>query len=68
MREYDKKKKASGGKLVDATPEIDAKIKQELEKVAKQFGGDAKDDMTKFPNITFQEPKLEEIDVKSDAK
>ena len=56
VREY--KQKSSGGKMVDPNPEIEREMKNELERVAKQFGGDGKVDMTKFPEFKFPEVKL----------
>uniref|UniRef100_T1DFP1 Putative atpase coupling factor 6 n=1 Tax=Psorophora albipes TaxID=869069 RepID=T1DFP1_9DIPT len=56
LREY--KSKSAGGKLVDPTPEIERELKQELEKLAKQYGGDGGADMTAFPTFKFEEPKL----------
>ena len=51
----------SGGKLVDATPEIQRELDQEMEKLAKQYGGGKGVDMTKFPEFKFEEPKLDPI-------
>lgn len=51
----------SGGKLVDATPEIQQELKQELEKLSKQYGGGEGTDMTKFPEFKFTDPKLDSI-------
>ncbi|CAB0011098.1 unnamed protein product [Nesidiocoris tenuis] len=51
LREY--KGKSSGGKLVDASPEIEREWKQELGKLATQYGGSSGADMTKFPDIKF---------------
>ncbi|XP_043472969.1 ATP synthase-coupling factor 6, mitochondrial [Leptopilina heterotoma] len=56
IREY--KSKSSGGKLVDPSPEIERERKQELEKIAKQYGGDGQTDMTQFPQFKFTEPKV----------
>ncbi|CAL8111323.1 unnamed protein product [Orchesella dallaii] len=61
VREYDQKSKASPGKLVDSNPEIEKELKQELDRVAKMFGGGAGVDMTKFPVPNFQEPVLDPI-------
>ncbi len=60
VREYETKKKRAGGKLVDADATTEDNLKKELEKVAKQYGGSAGTDMTKFPDIKFPEPKLME--------
>lgn len=43
----------SGGKLVDPSPETERELKQELLKLAKQFGGKEGVDMTKFPDFKF---------------
>ena len=64
VREYAKKKTAGGGKLVDADATTEANLKKELEKVAKQYGGKEGEDMTKFPNMQFEEPALQDIDLK----
>lgn len=37
-------------------------MKTELDRVAKQFGGGAGVDMTKFPELKFSEPKVDAID------
>ncbi|XP_051165643.1 ATP synthase-coupling factor 6, mitochondrial-like [Leptopilina boulardi] len=57
IKEY--KSKSSGGKLVDASPELERERKQELEKIAKQYGGDGQTDMTQFPQFKFTEPKVD---------
>ncbi|XP_059611928.1 ATP synthase-coupling factor 6, mitochondrial [Phlebotomus argentipes] len=51
VQEY--KSKESGGKLVDATPEVERDLKTELDRVSKQFGGGSGVDMTKFPEFKF---------------
>ncbi|KAF2363709.1 ATP synthase-coupling factor 6 mitochondrial [Trinorchestia longiramus] len=51
--------RASGGKLVDATPQLEKQLQQELDKVAKQYGGGAGIDMTKFPSFKFEEPTID---------
>lgn len=51
----------SGGKLVDATPEIERELQQEMEKLAKQYGGGQGVDMTKFPDFKFTDPKIDPI-------
>uniref|UniRef100_A0A8D8U9B1 ATP synthase-coupling factor 6, mitochondrial n=1 Tax=Cacopsylla melanoneura TaxID=428564 RepID=A0A8D8U9B1_9HEMI len=55
----DYKKKSSGGKLVDPTPEIEKELKADLSKTGRQYGGDGKEDMTKFPTFSFPEPKVD---------
>ena len=64
VRTYAEKKKSAGGKLVDATAETDAEIKREMEKIAKNFGGEAGADMTKFPDVKFENPAIEVPDLK----
>jgi len=59
VREY--KSKSSGGKLVDPSPETERELKNELERVAKTYGGTDKVDMTKFPEFKFEEPKIDSI-------
>lgn len=49
------------GKLVEPSPEIERELKQELEKVAKQYGGGDGADMTKFPTFQFKDPKIDSI-------
>lgn len=50
----------STNKLVEASPEIQRELKQELEKIAKQYGGDGQD-LTKFPTFQFQDPVIDPI-------
>uniref|UniRef100_A0A182TQ12 ATP synthase-coupling factor 6, mitochondrial n=1 Tax=Anopheles melas TaxID=34690 RepID=A0A182TQ12_9DIPT len=61
LREYAQKSQSAGGKLVDATPEIQRELKQEMEKLAKQYGGGQGEDMTAFPAFKFEEPKIDPI-------
>ena len=63
IREYATKKKSAGGKLVDSTPEIEANLKNELDRVAKMYGGGAGVDMTKFPDLKWQDPALESLEL-----
>ncbi|XP_066942867.1 ATP synthase-coupling factor 6, mitochondrial isoform X1 [Macrobrachium rosenbergii] len=58
IREYGKKKSAAGGKLVDSNPQIEKEMQQELDKVARQYGGGPGVDMTKFPAFEFTDPKI----------
>ena len=64
VRDYANKKKSAGGKLVDATAETDAEMKREMDKIAKQYGGEAGTDMTKFPDMKFVDPAVEVPDLK----
>ena len=59
VQSYAQKKKAAGGKLVDATPETEATLQAELDKVAAQYGGGKGVDMTKFPDFKWVEPNVE---------
>ncbi|XP_055845856.1 ATP synthase-coupling factor 6, mitochondrial-like [Episyrphus balteatus] len=59
IQEY--KSKSSGGKLVDSTPEIERELKNELERVAKQYDGGAGVDMTQFPTFKFEDPQIDSI-------
>ncbi|KAJ8714274.1 hypothetical protein PYW08_007894 [Mythimna loreyi] len=58
IREY--KQKSSGGKL-EVSPAIAKEMKQELDKLEKQYGGGSGVDMTSFPTFKFEEPKLDPI-------
>jgi F-type H+-transporting ATPase subunit 6 len=64
VREYADKKKRAGGKLVDSTPQLEKELQNELDKVAKAYGGGAGVDMAKFPEFKFNDPKLDDIDLK----
>lgn len=54
--------------MVDATPETERELKSELERIAKQFGGGAGVDMTKFPEFKFEEPLLDPINSSAEKK
>lgn len=47
--------------MVDASPEIERELKQEMDKLLKQYGGGEGVDMTKFPEFKFTEPKVDPI-------
>ena len=64
IREYATKKKAAGGKFVDATKQTEADLAAELEKVAKNYGGGKGVDMSKFPDFKWAEPAVETPDLK----
>uniref|UniRef100_A0A6M2DHZ7 Putative atp synthase-coupling factor 6 mitochondrial n=1 Tax=Xenopsylla cheopis TaxID=163159 RepID=A0A6M2DHZ7_XENCH len=66
LKEY-KQKGGSGVKLVEPTPAIQHELKQELEKVAKQYGGADNVDMTKFPSFSFPEPNVDPINATTTA-
>merc|ERR1711953_653477 len=63
IREYAQKKQAAGGNFVDATPQTEANLQAELDKVAKKYGGGEGVDMTKFPEMVWTEPLVEAIDI-----
>lgn len=50
----------SSNKLVEASPAIEKELQQELEKIAKQYGGDGQD-LTKFPTFKFEDPVIDPI-------
>ncbi|XP_041637988.1 ATP synthase-coupling factor 6, mitochondrial [Cheilinus undulatus] len=56
IRDYNNKSKSSGG-IVDAGPGYQKNLNEEVTKLQRLYGGG---DMTKFPDIKFTEPKLEE--------
>lgn len=47
--------------MVDPSPEIESELKNELERVAKQFGSDGSTDMTKFPEFKFPDVELDPL-------
>lgn len=49
----------SGGKLVEPSPEIEKELKNDRERVMKQFNVKAGADLTKFPSFQFSDPPLE---------
>ncbi|KAK7495151.1 hypothetical protein BaRGS_00013561 [Batillaria attramentaria] len=61
IREY--RSKSGDGKLVDATPEIEARLKGELDKVDHMFKVEQGQDMTKFPRFDFPDPEVESINL-----
>merc|ERR1712142_1201947 len=63
IQEYAAKKKAADGGMVDATPETQAELQAELDKVAKAYGGGAGVDMSAFPEFTFSEPTIDPISI-----
>jgi len=64
---YVQKSKASGGKLVDASPDTEKSLNNELEKLARQYGAKGAD-FTKFPTFSFTDPDLEPVGVQVDVK
>merc|ERR1712080_189791 len=63
IQDYAAKKAAAKGGMVDATPATQAELQAELDKVARQFGGGPGVDMSAFPELSFQEPKIDPINV-----
>merc|ERR1711936_873865 len=62
VTDYSEKAKATGG-LVDATAQVQANLKEELEKVSQTYGGGKGVDMTAFPIFRFKDPKLDTKDL-----
>merc|ERR1712168_1520540 len=58
---YAKKSQEVGGNLVDITPDVEKQLQQELEKVARQYGGGPGVDMTAFPSFSFEDPKIDPL-------
>ena len=63
VTDYATKAKATGGKLVDASPAVEASLQEELDKVAVSFGGGKGVNMTEFPVFTFKDPKIDTVDL-----
>ncbi|CAL4063761.1 unnamed protein product, partial [Meganyctiphanes norvegica] len=61
IRAYDVKAKEQGTGLVDATPEVEKRLEQELGKVAKAYGGGDGIDMTAFPTFEFTDPVVDPL-------
>nr|XP_057907789.1 ATP synthase-coupling factor 6, mitochondrial [Doryrhamphus excisus] len=57
IRDYNTKSKTSGG-IVDAGPSYQKNMSEEISKLERLYGGG---DLTKFPELKFQEPKLDEV-------
>ncbi|XP_072900948.1 ATP synthase-coupling factor 6, mitochondrial [Hemitrygon akajei] len=57
IRDYDVKSKKAGG-VVDAGPEFQKNMEQEITKLQRLYGGG---DLEKFPDFKFEEPKFEEV-------
>ena len=53
--------RSANGKLVDASPELEKDMKNELDRVRRMYGGGDGVYMTKFPTFTFPEPKVDPI-------
>ena len=53
--------RSAGGKLVDASPELQKEMKNELDRVRRVYGGGEGTDMSQFPTFDFPEPKIDPI-------
>lgn len=67
IHDYAGKSKSAGGKLVDASPATEKALKDELEKIARQYGATGAD-FSKFPTFSFTDPTLEPVGVQVDIK
>jgi F-type H+-transporting ATPase subunit 6 len=67
IHEYAQKSKVAGGKFVDASPETEKQLQDELEKLARQYGAKGAD-FTKFPTFGFADPDLEPVGVQVEIK
>ncbi|KAJ6662470.1 hypothetical protein lerEdw1_011884 [Lerista edwardsae] len=56
IRDYNTKSQKTGGP-VDAGPEYEKDMSEEITKLQRLYGGG---DLTKFPDFKFEEPKFEE--------
>ncbi|XP_012149096.1 ATP synthase-coupling factor 6, mitochondrial [Megachile rotundata] len=55
IREY--KSKSAGGKLVDASPEVEKERASELDRLQKQYNP-TNTNMTEFPKFQFTDPQI----------
>uniref|UniRef100_A0A672ZG63 ATP synthase peripheral stalk subunit F6, mitochondrial n=1 Tax=Sphaeramia orbicularis TaxID=375764 RepID=A0A672ZG63_9TELE len=60
IREYSSKSQATGA-LVDAGPEYQKALAEEIAKLQRLYGGG---DLASFPEFTFTEPKFDEVSQK----
>jgi len=67
IREYASKEKNARGKLVDATSEQQKSYDEELERISRVYQIKP-DEAVKFPEMRFQDPKLETPGVDFDLK
>jgi len=61
LKEY--KAKSASGKPVEASPELQKELASELARVSRIYGGGEGIDMSKFPEFTFPEPKVDPINM-----
>merc|ERR1712018_12103 len=67
VREYAKKSKAAGGKLIDATPDVEKELQGELDKLNGKYGVTGPD-FLKFPTFTFSDKPLQPVGLNVDIK
>ncbi|ELT97932.1 hypothetical protein CAPTEDRAFT_155251 [Capitella teleta] len=67
IREYSKKSKTSGGKLVDANPAVEKELTDEMEKIDRIYGATGPD-FLKFPSLKFEDPVLAPTGVNLEVK
>lgn len=47
--------------MLDSNPDIEREVVNELERVAKQYGGGSGVDMAQFPIFKFDDPQIDSI-------
>jgi len=67
VHEYTQKSKTTGGKLVDASPLTEKAMKDELEKIARQYGATGTD-FQKFPTFNFADVTVQPVGVAAEVK
>jgi len=67
IHEYADKKKAAGGKLVDADAAVEKDLQDDLDKIARQYGAKGADFLN-FPEFKFEDPELEPLGVKVEVR
>merc|ERR1711976_840496 len=65
LREY--RSKAKGGKIVGVTPEVEARLKDEMDKVERMFNPKGLE-LARFPTFDFAEPYVEPPGLGDQAK
>ncbi|XP_041373294.1 ATP synthase-coupling factor 6, mitochondrial-like [Gigantopelta aegis] len=58
IRDYANKSKSIGGKLVDATPDVENILRDQLDKVNRVYAVKEGQDMTAFPTFNFSDVPL----------
>ncbi|XP_037071857.1 ATP synthase-coupling factor 6, mitochondrial-like [Pollicipes pollicipes] len=64
LRAYGSKSKTAKDGLVDPTPQLQAEMKNELERIARSYGFKEGEDVAKFPQFNFPEPTVDPISSK----